>query len=310
MNTLFTNHLSPIQYHRINPANLPQFMSKHMDRFPFVDTIKEWEQFTRYEQIFYTLDSIRQQFTTNYGPLSLSLVDKDDAVFYGGNFQQKQQNKYEPETFVYEHDLALNVYEPGIYFLKLECGSPVNLTLISEPIIISNKVKNTLLLGYSHHAYYGGIIFQTGFSPYLRLPATLRLKTPSSKDTLFEDQPLNMTMIERRPFDVWELLIGGATGIPDYLIRKLNHIFGCSTLSIDGILYTIAEGAKWEERRQERFPKRGWSIDLREKYNRAANVYENDDLLQGQIAVVANVDSKGFGADDSGGSIYQILDLS
>ncbi len=48
------------------------------------------------------------------------------------------------------------------------------------------------------------------------------------------------------------------------------------------------------------YPKRGWAVELRERYNRRSRTYENNVPLNGTVAIAVNVDSKGFGNNNSG----------
>jgi hypothetical protein len=54
----------------------------------------------------------------------------------------------------------------------------------------------------------------------------------------------------------------------------------------------------------------GYTIEMREKLNRSSLIIEDGAAQFDVAAVVANTDSKGFGQDDSGGSVYQILDVN
>ncbi len=105
-----------------------------------------------------------------------------------------------------------------------------------------------------NYRYYNDIIFETGFPPSLRVLGKIKYKSPASRDTIYEDQVLNQSILNSVPFRIWELTIGGSSGIPDYLIDKVNRILGCSNLLIDGRLFTKSEGAKLEERALEDYP--------------------------------------------------------
>lgn len=112
-------------------------------------------------------------------------------------------------------------------------------------------------------------------------------------------------MINSVPFDVFKFILGGWKGVPPWLIKKVNRIFGCSTLSLDGRLYTKEDGAAFEPNSLDGYPMSGWSINLREKLNRDSVVTENDVVIEGIAAAGILIDVKGFGMqNDDGGNLY------
>ena len=131
----------------------------------------------------------------------------------------------------------------------------------------------------------------------------------TSKESFFEDEPLNPSIEDYKPYDVYELVVGGPTGIPDWLAKRLNRIIGCSTLKIDVRQYVKAEGAKWEPASEQNYPMRSWSIELREAINSSSAIHEEDAIVHGNIHIIATVNSKGFGLNDAGGSEQQIQDI-
>ena len=204
-NKFYLPNLNPIQYYEVDAAELPQYLSKHMDKFSFTDTIEAWEEKVKFLQPWTINDSIRQQAQSNYAPINLKLIDCDENIFYDNNFQQQQQNVNDDTLFIYQHDLDLSVYDEGVYFLKLSIGTPVALTLISEPIYLGSGL-NTLLIEFTNSVYYQDTIFENGYAPAIRIPGKLRLKGLGAKDSIYEDQILNTTTLNSKPFRIWELL--------------------------------------------------------------------------------------------------------
>jgi hypothetical protein len=306
---LYQPFLNPVQFAKMTPDTIPQYVSKHLDDWLFPDTILNFEQQVCFKQQWQTSDSIRLQFQSNYSPLNLKLIRAiDDAVLYDVNLAQVRQNLDDPEYFIYQADVALNAFAAGYYYLKLSVGVGAVLILVSNIFEISELCENTLLLEYQHRKYYADVFFETGFAPSIRVPGILKLKEPRSIDTVYEDQEANMEMLKSIPYSLWNLSIG-PDGIPPAMIKRLNFILGCSGLRADGRYYTKNDGAKLEENTVEFYPMSGWSIELREKLNRSSVIYENEMVIDSSIAVVANVDSKGFSPNDAGGSVYQVEDI-
>jgi hypothetical protein len=302
-------YLNPVQFTKIVPDEIPQYISRHLDDWQFPDTIHDFEQQVCWYQQWQTTDSIRLQFQSNYSPLNIKLIRaEDDVVVYDVNLAVVRTNMDDPDYKIYQADIALNPFPAGYYYLKLSIGIGGVLTLVSNVLKISEIIENSLLLEYQHQKFRCDVFFETGFSPSIRIPAILKMKPPGSIDTIYEDQESNMTMLKSVPYSLWNLSIG-PEGIPPAQIKRLNFMLGCSSTRLDGRYYTKNEGAKLEENTVEFYPMSGWSIELREKLNRSSVIYENEMVIDSTIAVVANVDSKGFSPNDAGGSVYQVEDI-
>jgi hypothetical protein len=312
-NKIIQPFINPIKFIELTPTLQDQYRSRHYDDFFYMETIKQWQEKRQYLQPWQQSDSIRWQFQSQMAPMKYSLIDMDERVYVSNNMSDLLQNADDPDFRVYQGDLALAPYDPGIYFVRIDCGTADGdgnfpLVLISEPLIIAEEHKNTLYLEYKGAGYYGSVVWGTGFSPNIRIRATLRPKSFSSKDTFFEDEEMGMTLLDARPYEVYELIIGGATGIPDYLAKIINRILGCKTLQIDGRYYTKNDGAKLEESAQENYPMRAYKIELRDASGKNVRTYENDAVQLQGITIVATEDAKGFSLND-GNSEEQIQEF-
>lgn len=295
MNTLLFSNYNPVQFYKEVPDENAQYNSRHMDDWYFSDTILPWQERLNFCQPWQRNDLIQMQLQCNYGPVNLQLFNSDGLLIDTVAFQQIMANENDPTLFIYELALSMAVYPVGCYYFKMTFGSPVVLTLKSETFILSEKHENSLLLNYSHYRMYGDLVFESGFTSSLRIPATLRFKGPASVDTIYKDQVLNAQLVRSVPFRVWILAIGGSEGIPDIMADKIFGILGCSNLQVDGKYYTKNEGATMEPNEQDNYPMRGWNIELVPKLNRTQRVYENEISQDALVAVLINSDSKGFG---------------
>jgi hypothetical protein len=287
----------------MNPVVIPQWISKHMDDWMFSETIRDYQQKTNYYHRWLLDDAIRQQIKTNYTPVVLKLKKCDGTEVYSQNFDTKQQDADRPGTYIRQSDLDLSTFPPGRYYLERHIGSTPKV-FVTDPFEIAEKAPNTLLIEYSHYEKYEGIYFQSPFSPSLRVPAVIDYNDTLSKDSMYEDEPLNETMLKSIPYRVWDFKIGGPRGVPPWLADKVKRIFGCSSLRIDGRYYTKAEGAKWERFEQDNYPMHGWGISLRETFNRDSLIHEDDSAVVGIAAAGLIVSTKGFGINDNSGSDY------
>lgn len=300
-NTLIDSMLNPVQFYKQVPDEDPRFLTKDMDDWYFGDTIREWEERVCWNQPFQTSDVIHLQLQSTYGPINLRIHRRsDDAIIDTIPYEQGAESENQPGMFIYEIDVDMSIYPAGEYYFTRTFGTPVVLMQQSENIELSVRNENTLYLEYKHFQFREDMVFETGIFPGIRIPGMKKFKNPASKDTVYEDQVLNMETLRSVPFRIWTLLMGAGEGIPDYLADKLNRILGCSTLLIDGKEYTKAEGAEMEVIEIEDYPMRAWKVDMREKRNRASRIYEDETAQNATVAVMISVDSKGFGADQGG----------
>lgn len=302
-NTAYISLMNPEKYVELNPTEIPQWISKHMDDWLFKETIRPHQQPVSYYQRWLLDDALRAQIKTNYTPVVSKLKRCDGSEVYSQNFDTRQQDEDRPGTYLRQVDLDLATFAEGYYYREIRLGS-APLVLVTEPFQVASTAPGTLLIEYSHFEKYGGLYFQSPFSPSIRVPAVLEYNDTLSKDTLYEDDPLNETLLKSIPYRIWDFKLGGARGVPPWLADKVKRIFGCSDLRIDGRYYTKQEGAKWERFEQKDYPMQGWSIQLRETLNRDELIYENDAETIGIAAAGLIVSTKGFGMNDNSGSDY------
>jgi hypothetical protein len=298
-NRLYYPYINPIKFHEINPVNIPQFISKHMDSYPFKDTILRHEQDVCFKQPWTVNDSIRLQVESNYAPIELKMFRcSDNAELYSQTFDTRQQNLLLPDFYIRQIDVDLAAYPADVYYFT------INDSLISEPFEVLEDAHNTLLVEYSHYEKYGGVRFSSPFNPSIRIPGSLKYNTTGSKDVIYEDEPLNETMINSVNYRIMDFILGTSEGMPPWFSDKVKRIFGCSELKIDGRLYTKAEGSTWERVEEDYYPMQGWKIQLREKTNRDFLIYDDEVVIPGIAAAALIIDTKGFGIDDQSGNDY------
>lgn len=305
--TLIRPFINPMQFYKETPDSSSRYLTKDFEDWYFSDTILPWEQRVSWHQPWQKSDTIKDQLHTNNGPVTLLMYDEDDNLIDTIPYNQVMPNFNDPTLFIWQVDVDLSGYDEGCYYFKITFGSPVNLTLRSENIILSDNIENTILLEFSQSTYREDMIFETGIQPTIRIPAVKKFKGPASKNTLYEDQVLNMSMLRSINYRVWTLSIGGGKGIPDYMADKIDRMLGCKTVLLDNKYYIKTEGSL-EPSEEDSYPLRGWTIDMREKTNRASRHFENTTAVNTVVSVMVNVDSKGFGAD-TGGNETVITDV-
>ena len=316
MNTILS-YANPLEFYIKNFVAQAQYNSKHMNDVPFEQQIYPWQQKKTFRQPWQTNNSIRIQLRSDAGTIAWKLYTCIGQLIDTDNFQTILQNADNPGEYVYQADIDLSPYAKGNYRIEIEIGvgngiggAPEEI-LISEEFEISDIIENSLVLEYRHSSFKDEIMFETGFAPEIRIYGQLIYKEPASKDTVYEDQELNETIVDSKTYDLWELQLNDVPGIPNWMIRKLNCILGYDSLIIDGRKYTKSEGAKLEKIEiDKQYPMRGWKIELREQLNRRAKFISSVGTTNQGIVVIANVDSKGFVENETGGSEFQITDIN
>jgi len=291
---------NPVKYTQKNYSQSALYNSRHVDDYPFVDTIYEWEQQTEFKQCWQQNDTIRQQIRSEIGPISLKVYNESGELKATTAFTQVLENANNPGEFIYECSQPLNSLAPGCYTLEIEINSPVLITLVSETIIISEIIENSLLLKCVHSSFYEDVFYSTGFYSTLRIPGVLKPKTPASKDTLYADQNLSQKMLYSVPYRVWLLSVGLGIGVPFWFIDKINRVLGCDGLLIDNKGYTKDDGAKLSEETSEGYPMAGWSIEMRENSNSASHSFGTEFNPEDNQIIIITTDDTGFVTNGSG----------
>jgi hypothetical protein len=306
-NRLYIPYLNPLNFVEVDPVEIPQYLTKHMDDYFLRERLNPWQSGS-YSQPWQINDTISLQFQNNIGQLQVDVINCEQEVQLSFLMQQKQQNKYEPDYFIYESNTALTPLDPGKYFFLITVGGGLKI-LISELSEVSEIIENSVLLEYSNRSYYGNMIFETGITPSIRIRGLLRLKESAAKDTIYEDQILDAVIIQSKPYRVWEFIV---FAIPDWMIDKLTWILGCSNFRIDGKYFTKNEGAKWEETDNiGAGTLKGYKIELRESINRNSKIFTTAENENEELTIVLNTDSKGFAdtSEDASSNVVQFIDV-
>lgn len=298
-NKIIVPYLNPVKFVEIEPTDIPQYVSRHMDDWLFKETIRDFEQPTNFIQPWLMDDSIRLQYRSNFAPLNLKVYSCDGELLFTEPFETRQQDALNPGYYIRQVELDLATFDPGFYYFRI-----TELDWISELMEFKTEDPNTLYIEFTNSEFYGGLIFDSPFSPTIRIPAILKYKNPGSKDTIYSDQDESEVMLKSHSFRVWNLIVGGQGGVPPWLIDKISRMLGCDSFKIDGREYTKNEGAQWEAVELDGYPMAGWSIELREKSNRDYLLYEDNVEIIGKAAMAQAMDSKGFGVDDSSGDDF------
>lgn len=306
---IYISKANPIRFvweNRTKPAAYNDF--NYDDQY-FDETVEDWEQGGCYAQKWQTTDAIRLQFISSFTGLRLNFVDADGQISSDINMSQKQADKNNPGFNIYEVDISLASLTPGDYRLRCTLGSSGN-TLLSEPLNVQDLHEGTKYIEYYNSSRKNELIFEKGFRPSIRVEARWDKMDFGSVGSMWEDQPLNPTIIESREFDVCPLVIGNEYGCPDWVFQKLNMILRMDNVRIDGRMFTVAESnQKFEFNDVEGYKMRGAKINMRPSLNRSTNIIDTTQNTEQQVIVLAPAHTNFFGDTEDQGS-NQILLLN
>lgn len=275
----------------------------------YYNQIKYYETKITYFQKWVFGDPIYLQIASNFSPITLELRNCKGQTLNTYSFSLKTTAVVNPDLLTYECSLTIPIVEEGEYFFVLNVGFDVTLEqFISEPQYFSDDPNRTMWFEYKNSYNKFNIVFNTGIQFGFRVESSRGPLAPMSVDTVWQDQPLDLETIDSIPYRQFKLSVGGLWGVPDWVIEKVNRIFSCDTVFIDGRQYTKADGAKWETIVAEGYPLRGWKIDIRETKNNYSLQAENNFSPAEQFAVVYNIETKAFGTfnDNASNNVIQI----
>lgn len=127
----------------------------------------------------------------------------------------------------------------------------------------------TKLLHYSHTRKR---LFDTQFSSVqkgyeIRLHAMFEHPEAVVNSEFMESYERDIELVSAVPAENIVLEVGGNRGVPDWLVRNLNHIFHCDIKSVDGVAYELTPDAKIEPERVDGYNPAFLRIGMARKRN-------------------------------------------
>jgi hypothetical protein len=310
-NILDISILNPIKFREKGYVNPLPYNWNYQDDWNFEQTIPTFFEKKRYFQPWQKNDIIYLHFLSNYSPLQLTLYDchgtqiDSFAMTYVSTSIEGSGQK------AYEVSIALNGYAEGVYQLILTAGSPVIETLESEWFFIKALWPNSLKIEYKNNENDFDVAFETLIKFGFRILGGLTKFQPGADRTVFVDQTRNAVQLLGRSYYTYTLVIGDANGVPDWIIKRINEIFLCSTVTIDGRQFTANDGAKFAPVNDFGNPFTGWSIEIREADKRNSKQFVTDGNGNVSSSVVYQLENKGFGAmtGPAGSNVLQITNV-
>jgi hypothetical protein len=298
-NTLYIPEANPIHFVPVNPNQSPSYATKFWDTYLFADTLRDFEQQDNFFAPWYRYDLIPLQFTANYEPIQLDLVNCDGDVMLTVTANQVRANRYMPGFFLYQAFIDPSSLGDQLFKILVTPGEDVSQQQKSEWLQLSENIENTVFCEYFNSRFKDDIVYETGIKFGFRFPGFLTEAAPGSESQLYKDQVLNQTQLSNKPFPNWKLFAGEGRGIPPWMINKINRAFSVNNVALDGRLFARPDGAKWTEATEEKKRLVGYSCDLLEGINRPSRIVNSDINPNIKLIVQSNLDGSIFG-DTSG----------
>lgn len=308
MTTFSIAPINPIRFIDSNSSDAwPEiYHSKPFDLETYKESIFDFQTNRCFFQKFQTNDITRIQFLSDFIPV-IRIFNTTTGTQSGVPFFNMGISFPDFTFKVYEADIDFSLYGEGIIYLTIQYIDVTLKTWISEPIDVQEKWENTVLFEVRNDENAFSFVFDTGIVIKSRVEAIIDNFIPKADRIVYNDQTRNATLLSGIPFREFRLNIGGRAGISDWLIDKINRMFACNQVKIDGEYYTASEGAEWEPNRDEEYPLAGWRIPIipvDNKFNQRLKPTFGDEGLELQMILHAN-NRTGLSADQSYLGIFE-----
>lgn len=196
-----------------------------------------------YVQRFLPSDSIYVQYATigqYVGDLGIWLTDSA-----GNDISQLEPTVIKTTDDVTVSAVAWPPLPVGSYILQFRIAQHSRV-IAWAPFCIVAELPDSVLFTYTNYRDDFDTVFNTEID--YRVEAVW-LPTDTSflvNAESFRDQNGIAHQLSAQPYETRALTIGGgisAFGVPDWVARKINNIFSCSSVFIDGEQYARSEGA-------------------------------------------------------------------
>lgn len=192
-----------------------------------------------YFQKFLTSDTIRVQYSIDDTTVSVSgaLVASD-----GTETAYTATEVYTGDDYT-SYEFVLSNLDLGRYVFELRNSAGAVIDYSSGFEVLTETAEPTILLTYEHRRTEFGTAFE---SPFMFRVEAVFLGAgwlPQVEAETFRDQNNRMHLLSAFPYKTKTLTIGGGVGVPAWVANKLNQIFSCSFVAIDGEEYVRGDGA-------------------------------------------------------------------
>jgi hypothetical protein len=293
-NEIFISHICPLKFVPNGITRNPQYNFIHMDDDWFINQVQFWIFKENYFQKAQLNDTIPIQILTNgIGSGNVLVYDCHAKLIATvpliANASTPLQAPYiQLECTISPASLG---FTSQVYYFVIQAGGAT--PVISEGVQFATVWPRTMLWQYSNSQNKQSTVFSTGYQGAFRAEAWLSEFSAEAKFTTYEDQPMDIVLLNNINYRKFKLNVAAPKGVPDWVWDKVRRIMGLDTVTIDGHAYTLDDGAKGEVKNSDSWPKRYWSIDIREAVNSEGVTFNASGVVQNPV-VVATIDLNAF----------------
>jgi hypothetical protein len=249
MGVVIISDMNPIKF--VKKDLIGSDLQKLSDRYNFIDTIKTTETKVSYKQKWIKGNLINLQFwLQDIDSFELILSDCS-GVPIQTIASLNTLNAYLIQNFIYnipQYSIDTSTLAVGDYYFIIKFKQIGNANfdyLISEPQQILNELDNALLFKYSNELNDYNVIFKTELYVnwlqefYFLVEGGIYNSSPFVQEEVFEDQDKNKKLLDARPYEQFEFIVGNQYGVPVWVGNKLNFIRSCDKIIVDNYQFTF-----------------------------------------------------------------------
>lgn len=304
-NFLYIPELNPVLFFDVDRANLDKYQTKHFDDFPFEERSPSWMQIASYYQIWQVEDIINLQFESTFDPITVDLLDSNGTAVITLPALIGLPNRYLPNTYAFEVNMALSGLETGCYKLQITAGSGATQKILQSnwQYISATPLAETILMEYSHSRFHKDVMFESGIKFQLRVPGWIDYDRSgrSLKQEVYKDQLYNPALLSSLSTKQIPVYFGDEFGLPTDITNLIEQIWECDNVLIDGKPFGLAEG-KLEFIDIEGYRKRGLKTLIEPGINRNSRIFAIDVDPSKKLITSIVVSAKVFGDTGNQGS--------
>ena len=310
-NYILDPELNSFIFYEVNKTQLAKYYTKDFLYFPFKERRAEWQQDSCYCQIWQTDDIVSGQFLATFDPIIIQLVDEYDNVVIDLPTLAGLPNLDYPGYYMYQYSMSLGTLTTGWYRARRTAGtgSAQRIDYTQLMYISEAQIPNSLLIEYyDTKPFYKDVMFVSGIKFQFRVEGWVNFDglVKARKDEGYRDEKYNPVILNSKTSKQVPTFFGPQDGIPVDFYNLIDEIFGCNTVTIDGVLYGLPEGNKIEVVREENYRKIGVNALLEYGLNRNSRVFTITGDPNKRLMYAAAVDKKVMGDTSNQGAFNTV----
>lgn len=261
----------------------------------FANSIPALEETRLYEVPMQQGDNFNAQIqvkTFYLTSVKMELIDKYGAVKQTASITSLYVDASTGYTYI-NFEMVLGAYTGQLFGLITVTLTDASVeTYISEPMCLQATQEDCIVIDYSHDQNEYDMIFQPSviglsslaalnYTPNMNIRYRLRIegglwtsdRQTGSNDVIYFNEVYDPTIIHSVPFELFTWKFGAPSGLPNWVIVKLQRIFSCAYTAIDGTYYVKNDGANLEISGEQRSPMQTASLQMLYAENNYSKIY-------------------------------------